>query len=476
MRPSFRFRFVLWFSGLSALLVGGFIAAKVLSFDRELQRDLRRDMRDECDLLAGLLEEEIEENGSPEGARVDLAKIVRDADHPLQFLRGSELFASAPRPVSPPTDAASIDAALSPDGTAWTSPGGDDFLVVARSVSIARGGFAGTIVSARSTEPIRLRLQRSIEEGVLFWAVAVALSVLVGRFLSDRALAPVRALTRVAEGLRAEDLSVRAGPGAGDPELTRLVEAFNRMLDRLSAAFGRLDRYTADVAHEVQTPLAVMKGHLEVALRETAAAPEHRELLGTLLSEVESMQGICRDLLYLARADQEAGAAGRQAGPGGVEPARAEVDLDEVAHVAQEIGALLGTARGIRVELAHENGALRVRGDRSQLLRATTNLVDNAVKYGRDGGRVAIRVGPGPRGVRLEVEDDGIGIAGEDLPHVFERFYKADRSRDREARGTGLGLSVAQAIVHAHGGALLIRSELGRGTTATIDLPRERHA
>jgi len=464
VRPSFRLRFVLWFSGLSALLIGGFIAAKVLSFDRELTRDLRGQMRDECDLLAGLVQEEIEENDTLGAARSDLMKIVRDADHPLQILRGGEVFASAPRPVFPPTDAPSIAAAESPGGGSWTSPAGVDYLVAARKVSVAKGPFLGMIVTARSTEAIRRRLQRSVEEGALFWAVAVALSVLVGRFLSDRALAPVRALTRVAEGLRAEDLTMRAGPGSGDPELTRLVEAFNRMLDRLSAAFGRLDRYSADVAHEVQTPLAVMKGHLEVALREMASTPEHRELLGTLLSEVESMQGICRDLLYLARADQQAGLAG-QALP-------AEVDLDEVARDAQEIGSLLGTPRGIRVELARENGApARVRGDRSQLLRAATNLVDNAVKYGRDGGRVAIRLGPGPRGVRLEVEDDGIGIAGEDLPHVFERFYKADLSRDRETRGTGLGLSVAQAIVHAHGGAIAIRSEVGRGTAVTVDLP-----
>ncbi len=462
MATSFRTRFQIVFSALFTLLLGGFLALNLLSQHRRLHRDLRTDMEKESALIQSMLIEEVEEKGGAEQAREDMEKLLRGSRHPVQLISpgGAPYARGGPAVPSLPTDAPTLARLAREDGEPWTSPAGETYELFAAPCEEAEHCWSGAILMARSTEVVDKRIEKSLREGLFYLLGALLLSMVVGRVVAARAMGPIRRLTQVMNGITASTLDRRADPVRGDPEIQGLVESFHALLDRIADAHQRLHRYTADVSHEIQTPLSVLKGHLEVALREGERDEAQRELLGLLLEEVESMQAIAQDLLYLARAD--AGSAS----PGGE-----ELDLAEVVADAVEIGEHLGGARGIGVEVTREGGPWVVRGSRVQLLRALTNLVDNAIKYGRPGGQVRIRLSGGPGGSEVLVQDDGVGIPAADLPHVFERFYQADPSRDRQSRGVGLGLAVTQAIVRAHGGTIVLESTQGEGTTARLTLP-----
>ncbi|MEK7866957.1 MAG: ATP-binding protein [Planctomycetota bacterium] len=457
MATSFRTRFQIVFSSLFTLLLGGFLALNLLSQHRRLHRDLRNDMEKESALIQSMLIEEVEEKGGADPAREDMEKILRGSRHPVRLISagGAAYAEGGPSVPSFPTDAATLGRLAREEGEAWTSPNGTTYELFAAECRQAEHGWSGAIVMARSTDLIDNRIVKSLREGLFYLIGALFVSMVVGRVVAARAMGPIRLLTQVMNGITASTLDRRAGPVRGDPEIERLVESFHALLDRIADAHQRLHRYTADVSHEIQTPLAVLKGHLEVALREEGRDEAQHELLGLLLDEVESMQAIAQDLLYLARADA-----------GSAPPGTEEVDLAEVVADAVEIGGHLGGARGIGVDLSREGGPWVVRGSRVQLLRALTNLVDNAVKYGRS--RVVVRLSGGPGGCEVAVQDDGDGIQPADLPHVFERFYQADPSRDRQSRGVGLGLAVTQAILRAHGGTIALDSSPGKGTTARV--------
>lgn len=460
MATSFRTRFQIVFASLFTLVLGGFLALNLLSQHRRLHRDLRSDMEKESALIQSMLNEEVEEKGSPEQAREDMVKILRGSRHPVQLIStdGVPYAQGGPSIPSMPTEAATLARLAGEEGEVWTSSDGGTYELFATRCSQAVHGWSGTILMARSTDLVDRRIEKSLREGLYYLLGALLLSMLVGRAVAARAMAPIRKLTQVMNGITASTLDRRADPVRGDPEIQRLVDSFHALLDRIADAYHRLHRYTADVSHEIQTPISVLKGHLEVALRDGGRDEAQRELLGLLLEEVESMQAIAQDLLYLARADA-----------GGAPSEAEEVDLAELVADVVEIGGHIGAARGVQVEAFRDGGPWVARGSRVQLLRALTNLVDNAVKYGRS--RVVVRLSGGSSGCEVVVEDDGIGIHPSDLPHVFERFYQADRSRDRHRRGVGLGLAVTQAIVRAHGGAIVLESVPGKGTTARLRLP-----
>ncbi len=244
-----------------------------------------------------------------------------------------------------------------------------------------------------------------------------------------------------------------------------------RAIRPIEEALAASRRFTADASHELRTPLAALRTEVEVALRRERAPEEYRATLASVLEEAERLSALSARLLDLARADR----------PGGLPLEREAVALDALARdvcerlrpVASERGvALAGAAPGERAGATAVEDGFTVDGDRARLRELLENLVDNALKYTGAGGRVDVRLGRARGAIALEVADTGAGIAPEHLPHIFERFYRADPARGRG--GAGLGLSIVRAIVDAHGGSVDVGSEVGKGTTFTVHLPAWR--
>lgn len=278
-----------------------------------------------------------------------------------------------------------------------------------------------------------------------------------GYVLAGRALRPVAAITHKAAEISEHDLAQRL-PVHSKDELGRLAATFNGLMERLQHAFERQRRFTADASHELRTPLSVIQAITSQKLMARRAPEEYEQALRQIDDAAGYMGKLVNHLLILARAD---------AGQLALEHER--VDLAElVEHVAAQVGEASG--RPISV---HASGPVSVSGDALRLTELFLNLLENAVKYTPPGGSVAVHVERSGATGRVTVRDTGIGIAPEHLPHIFERFYRADKSRSRDEGGTGLGLAISLWIAEAHGGSLRAESEPGRGTTMTATLPLE---
>lgn len=281
-----------------------------------------------------------------------------------------------------------------------------------------------------------------------------------GWIVASRALAPMTAIDETLQSIQATDLSRRIDVPV-DAELQRLVATLNRLLDRLEKAFSSLKQFTADVSHQLQTPLTVMKGAAEMALGSTRSPSEYQRTLTELGEEVDEMARILADLRALTLAD--AGVEGGQRGP---------VNLADVAGEATEVIEALAEAKGVSIEASIEPG-VTVWGSRIGLKQVLLNLGDNAVKYTPAGGTISIGLKSRGRETILTISDTGAGIPAEDLPRVFDRFYRGSRT-GRSSDGTGLGLAIVKRIIEAHSGSIDVESRLGQGSTFSVTLPIAR--
>jgi heavy metal sensor kinase len=306
------------------------------------------------------------------------------------------------------------------------------------------------------------RVEKQVDElkHILVYVAAVLLliSAMGGWMLSGRALKPVDEITRRARQITANDLSQRLGIKQED-ELGRMAATFDDMIGRLEEAFERQKRFASDASHELRTPLAVMQSEVSLALARPRSSAEYRETLVSMDEEVSRLSTIVGDLLTLTRIDVD---------PAGIQ--HKPVDLDELLESLSARVGVIAAERDIMVR-AERLEPVTVAGDPTRLRQLFTNLLDNAVNYTRDGGRVTVMVERTAEGARVRVADTGIGIAAPDLPRIFERFYRADGAREQNAQGTGLGLAISRSVVQAHHGHIDVVSEPGTGTTFTVVLP-----
>jgi heavy metal sensor kinase len=317
---------------------------------------------------------------------------------------------------------------------------------------------------ALAAVPLKERTARL--QGLLRWLVTGSLLVLAGsvvlvRFVAGHWLRSLHAATTSAQALSTGDLSrQRLFVPAGDEEIARLARAFNELLDRLESAHATQQRFLADASHELRTPLTILRGEIEVALRRERAGEEYRVVLESCREEIERLSRLADDLLTLARAD--AGEVARH---------RELVNAGELcAEVCAQLKPL-AEARSVRLAVQDSNKA-HVHGNRLALERVVTNLVENAIRFSPAGEAVTVRAQSEATEVTLEVADAGPGIASEHLPHLFERFSRVEKSRPRQSGGAGLGLAIVKSLVEAHGGRVAVRSEVGKGSTFTVWLPR----
>lgn len=287
--------------------------------------------------------------------------------------------------------------------------------------------------------------------------VAGLLAIALAFVLSQRLTRPLQLLTQAAGRLAAGDLAHRVRIGGND-EVSELAQAFNAMAESLSRDETLRRNLVADVSHELRTPLTVLQGNLE-ALRD-GVLPATPETLASLHEEVTRLTGLVSDLQELSLAEA-----------GQLTLDRVEVSPEEVVRRVAGSVSLQAAAREITFTVDVAPALPLVYGDENRLTQILYNLVHNALRYTPAGGRVILSVRPAPEGVLFQVQDTGPGIAPDDLPYIFDRFYRADKSRARSSGGAGLGLAIARQLTEAHGGRIWAESQPGGGTTVSVVIP-----
>lgn len=300
---------------------------------------------------------------------------------------------------------------------------------------------------------------------LLLWTTpgVLLMASLGGYWISRRALKPVDAITRAAQSIGIENLSERLQVPASGDELTRLAKTWNGMLERLEGAVKRLSQFTADASHELRTPVALIRATAELTLRRERSADTYRQALRHIIDESDRTAKLIEDLLLLARADA------------GLPPLRLDrMELTPLVRDVCEQGQILAQERQLEISAEIPDQPVYVDANDPELRRLLLVLVDNAVKFTPAGGRITVSLALDTSGPTVTVRDTGIGIPDAALPHVFERFYRVDASRNREAGGAGLGLAIAQWIAERHHARLEAESVEGSGSSFRVRFPQAR--
>ena len=322
---------------------------------------------------------------------------------------------------------------------------------------------------AARTDTLQIAVDVSQKEALLtryrlwFWAVLLATSVLlplVGYRIARHGIRPVEEIAATARKITSTNLRERIRSEGYPSELASLAGTFNEMLARLEESFDRISRFTADIAHDLRTPVNNIRGEAEVALARPRTVEEYRDVLESSLEEAVRLSELIGDLLFLARA---------------------ESPLTELHREGVNIGELLTTVRdyyeasatGAGISLVVNDGAepLNAELDRSLMLRAVSNLVSNAIAHTPPTGTVTLAATSEDAAIRINVSDTGVGIPSPPLSRVFDRFFRVDPSRSKSSGGTGLGLAIVQTILTLHGGSAEITSQFGCGTRVTLRIP-----
>jgi heavy metal sensor kinase len=466
---SIRFRLTVWYAGLMAGLLLLFGASTYIGLRQYLNWSLKESLRNQARQIGenflidvhvsgeNYVTEEVNEHYAPE-LNNRFVRVTR--------ANGGVLYASG-KPQEGGFDPSSLTV-LNPATDREFSreehlPGGE--LLIFTLPFTARDGSRFLIEVGAAYEQVEGVLHGLLIALALGLPLTVAVAVGGGYILMRRALKPVDEITQSAEQITSRNLSRRLPVSDTGDEIERLSIALNRMIARLDESFQYVQRFTADASHELRTPLTVLRGELEAI----AQRPQHsqrlvldseaRDTIGSLLEEAERLSRIVESLLAISRLDA-----------GEAQMEYVNFDLAELAATTTEQMRLLADDKNVSL-VCETNGAVEVEGDRARLKQVVVNLLDNAIKYTREGGEARVSVRNENAHALLEVTDTGIGIPAEALPHLFERFYRVDKARSRQMGGVGLGLAIAKSIVMAHSGQITVESDEGRGSRFRVELP-----
>ncbi len=339
-----------------------------------------------------------------------------------------------------------------------------------KSVALLESGAPFALVQVgESLAQLNSTLRNVLIELLVIAPFALLLGACGSYWLATRAFIPIDRLTRTARQINAGDLHQRVPIPSAHDEVYRLAQTLNEMIERLEQSFARQRRFVADASHELRTPVAVIRSMTDLALLQELMPQEQATLFENINTETERLGDLISDLLALARSDE-----------GKVVLEKEPVRLDLLVEAVVANAEILALEHNITVE-AQTLEAVTILGDEARLIQAIINLLDNAILYTNVGGRVKVSVekkankadkADGTDKVLLRICDTGIGIAPEDIPHIFERFYRADLARVRtEGNSSGLGLAIVEWVIHAHNGSIMVESTVGQGSTFSITLP-----
>jgi heavy metal sensor kinase len=455
---SIRARLTAWYSLILALSLGVFGSVAYFAMSHSIRAAVDAGLRQRLEGLRVIisksapegeadLKDELSEFDAGQGG----GGVVRVAD-----ASGREIYASLGM-----ESASAAAPGFKRSGPFYEKIRGAEFRVLKDTIEI--GGNRYDVEVAVYTEDF----DRAIDGfRVVLYSIAplfLVLAALGGYWMSRRALAPVDEIIHAARRIGVTSLSERlVVPRTGD-ELERLAGTLNEMLARLDASFQRIIQFTADASHELRTPISVMRTNAEITLRKPRSESEYREALSQILHETEKLSHLIEQLLEVARADSGVTALHL-----------VRTNLNETLQKACRQARVLAEAKQLTAAEHLPDEPLWIQGDPAALERLFLIFLDNAVKYTQPGGRIDVQLTSHDGIAITEIRDSGIGIAEEDISHIFERFYQADRSRSRENGGSGLGLAIGRWIAQTHGGDIGVESEISRGSSFRIQLPLAR--
>jgi heavy metal sensor kinase len=460
---SLRFRITAWYAGLlaGALLIFG--VSVYLGLERYLYWDLQRTLGSDCRTIAtqllaqhpfkrtDWLENEITEAYAPE-ANSHFIRVMQEGVGVLYISGTPKDGAFDPSEVPLPNEEEKTRSRK-------IGLGGGRQLLIDSLQSTAPDGSKFVIESGVPYHQIEVVLHGLLVTFAIYMPFIISLAVVSGYWLMRRSLQPVDEITKRAEGITSTNLSERLPVIRTGDELERLSSSLNRMIERLDQAFQHVNRFSADASHELRTPLTILQLELEGIAQSHRLNPSLTDQIGSALEETHRMSHIVENLLAISRLDA-----------GEVKMDKTPLDLGDLAASTAEQMRLLAEEKSIFFRTNVANG-ICVEGDRSRLQQVIVNLVANAIKYTQEGGEVEVSVRRDGDTAVLEVADNGAGISAHALPHVFERFYRADKARSRNSGGAGLGLAIVKAICTAHGTEIKVSSEEGHGSRFTVALP-----
>lgn len=307
-------------------------------------------------------------------------------------------------------------------------------------------------------EPLWSRIRELSLASMFVLPLVLAAAGVAGYGLARRALGPIEEMARRAREITPQRLHERLPNADTADELGQLARVFNEMLERLEKAFEQLRRFTSDASHELRTPLASIRSVGEVGLQKDGSRDEYRDIIGSMLEEVNRLTSLVDNLLTISRADA-----------GSLQLHKARVPLMDLAREAAALFEILAEEKSLRIELEGDE-SIAVVGDRLFLRQALMNVLHNAVKYSPVGGTIRLRVREDAGNLTMEIEDAGPGIPLEDRASIFDRFYRVDKARWRESGGAGLGLSIAKWVIEAHGGTIQLDEARSSGSLFRIQM------
>jgi heavy metal sensor kinase len=436
MPKSFRLRLTVLYLGLFSLLFALFSVFLYGGISKSIQARIETALATEADTAAGIfLDEFAETRGDVQASANETVNAMKLHGDEIRVFEGGRELAAKSVPLS-----------------------GEPHTSATREVTA--GGRTYRIVVLASLRPVAETSHAAMQVILIGFPLVLALAGIGGYLLAGRALRPLNSMAAQARRITGSSLSTRIQIGQAAEEMETLVASFNELLARLDQSFDSMRRFVADASHELRTPLSIIRGEAEVALSAERTAQEYRASLAVILDESRRISRLVEDLLNLARAD-----AGR------VRLETREFYLNELVSDCCRSVQPLANARQLTVECGPAPD-LQYRGDEDLLRRLVMNLLDNAIRYTPAGGKVSAAVEPNGTTVRVRIADTGTGIAAEDAAHVFERFYRADESRSREAGGFGLGLAIVKWVAESHRGTVEGASRPGAGSVFTVTLPR----
>jgi heavy metal sensor kinase len=460
---SLSFRLVTWYAGVLTLVFILLGALTVVLLREYLESNVLDTQARRARQIADTLVAAVDRTGEDTLARQVEALYAPEANE--RFIRITRLDGHVVYSSGPPHDGTFDPSTVPPPSLTHTG----EFLrkesSAKGSVLIAglfnkAGGAARYVVEVGvSTD----RTEETVRQVLLMLAIGLPIAVCVavtgGFILVRRALKPVDNLSQKAAAITQHNLSERLPVVRTGDELERLSLSLNLMISRLEDAINSSKQFVADASHELRTPLAVLRGELENLAQDLQLKSQTRETLGSALEEVDRLAEIVEGLLALSRLDT-----------GDLKSAWVRFDLAELVSTTAGQMSLLAEDKHITV-LCDCAERVMIEGDQARLKQVVVNLLDNAIKYTPDGGRVKLKITQEGGNAVLDVADDGIGIPSEALPHVFKRFFRVDGSRSRDQGGAGLGLSVVKSICDAHGARVEVSSTPGQGSRFRIRQP-----